>query len=99
MSMEQFLENLSLDTLEEIKNSAQSYVSKGGESQVDGEAEIDRLLMMHMSKHHHVDELPSIVKAETSLFRKESMKRKRTFQKEEDHNLIESNANGLVHIE
>lgn len=25
---------------------------------VDGEAEIDKLLMMHMSKHHHEDELP-----------------------------------------
>ncbi len=25
---------------------------------VDGEAEIDKLLMMHMSKHHHEDEVP-----------------------------------------
>jgi hypothetical protein len=27
---------------------------------IDGEAEIDKLLMMHMSKHHHDDEVPSI---------------------------------------
>jgi hypothetical protein len=79
MSMEQFLENLSLDTLEEIKYSAETYVQKGGDSMVDGEAEIDRLLMMHMSKHHHVDELPSISKTtEPSLLRKESTRKKRT---------------------
>jgi hypothetical protein len=79
MSMEQFLENLSLDTLEEIKYSAETYVQKSGESMVDGEAEIDRLLMMHMSKHHHVDELPQPhSKIEPSLFRKESTRKKKT---------------------
>lgn len=27
---------------------------------LDGEAEIDKLLMMHMSKHHHDDEVPPV---------------------------------------
>lgn len=27
---------------------------------MDGEAEIDKLLMMHMSKHHHDDEVPPL---------------------------------------
>lgn len=27
---------------------------------LDGEAEIDKLLMMHMSKHHHEDEVPPL---------------------------------------
>jgi hypothetical protein len=34
---------------------------------VDGEAEIDKLLMMHMSKHHHEDELPCNSGLEGSL--------------------------------
>lgn len=55
--MEQFLTNLSLETLNEIKNSALLF-SEQGDAMVDGEAEIDKLLMMHMSKHHHEDEVP-----------------------------------------
>ena len=35
-------------------------MDKGGDQNAnfDGEAEIDKLLMMHMSKHHHEDEIP-----------------------------------------
>jgi len=61
MSMEQFLENLSLETLNELKKSAISFQERG-DAQLDGEAEIDKLLMMHMSKHHHEDEVtPAII--------------------------------------
>jgi S-adenosylhomocysteine hydrolase len=57
MSMDQFLETLSIETLKELKKSAVIF-AESNEGHVDGEAEIDKLLMMHMSKHHHEDELP-----------------------------------------
>lgn len=57
MTMEQFLENLSLETLNELKRNAIAFQERG-DPQLDGEAEIDKLLMMHMSKHHHEDEVP-----------------------------------------
>jgi len=57
MSMEVFLETLSIETLNELKKSALSF-SESNDGHLDGEAEIDKLLMMHMSKHHHEDELP-----------------------------------------
>lgn len=50
MTMEQFLDNLSYDTLQELRMSAQRNIDGGLEGSVDGEAEIDKLLMMHMSK-------------------------------------------------
>jgi hypothetical protein len=81
------LENLSLETLEEIKNSALAYIDQG-DALIDGEAEIDKLLMMHMSKHHHDDEVPSLSGHEASAnasyadmnppLRKESSRKKRS---------------------
>ena len=52
MTMEQFLDTLTLETLEEIKNSAITS-QMSGDSTIDGEAEVEKLLMMHMSKRHH----------------------------------------------
>lgn len=54
--MEQFLDTLSLETLEEIKNSAITS-QMSGDCNIDGEAEVEKLLMMHMSKRHHYDEV------------------------------------------
>jgi hypothetical protein len=63
-----------------------AYVDQG-DAMVDGEAEIDKLLMMHMSKHHHDDEVPSLSGHEASAnanfsemnppLRKESSRKKR----------------------
>jgi len=55
--MEQFLENLTHETLQELRIMAQRSADGGSESQMDGEAEIDKLLMMHMSKQHFSEEL------------------------------------------
>ncbi len=49
--MEQFLDSLSHETLQELRMSAQRNIDGGLENQVDGEAEVDKLLMMHMAKH------------------------------------------------
>ena len=52
MSMEQFLDNLSLNTLEELKKNAQQIQENVDSNKLlDGEEEVDKLLMMHMSKH------------------------------------------------
>ena len=86
--MEIFLENLSLETLNELKKSALSF-QESGEAGIDGEAEIDKLLMMHMSKHHHEDEVPATVPVDGSglsvlsfemeppIHRRDSCKKKR----------------------
>ena len=58
MTMEQFLHNLSLETLINIKNSVLANLEQG-DSLIDGEAEIDKLLMMHMTKSHHDNEVSS----------------------------------------
>ena len=57
MTMEQFLEQISYDTLNLLKKRASQ--AKGGPN---GEGEMDepqmlQLLMMHMSKNHHDDEV------------------------------------------
>lgn len=57
MSMDQFLDSLTMEALQELKQTAQKQIAEQGESQLDGEAEMDRLLMMHMSKRHHEDEM------------------------------------------
>ena len=59
MTMEQFLDNLSYETLQELRINAQRNIDGGLEAQIDGEAEVDKLLMMHMSKQHNLDELES----------------------------------------
>lgn len=52
-----------METLNEVKKSALNF-SESDEGHIDGESEIDKLLMMHMSKHHHEDELPELCKVE-----------------------------------
>ena len=61
--MEQFLDNLSLSVLEELKKSAQ----ENGDliKNADGEAEVDKLLMMHMSKQFHDEEKDIIAQEAT----------------------------------
>lgn len=56
MSMDLFLESLSINTLNELKKSALR-IQENGDKNIDGEAEIDKLLMMHMSKFQHDDEM------------------------------------------
>jgi len=42
-------------------------MDKGDQSvNFDGEAEIDKLLMMHMSKHYHDDEVPPTIQIQKS---------------------------------
>lgn len=60
-TMESFLDNMSHETLKELRATAQNNIDRGQENQVDGEAEIDKLLMMHMSRNHHVDEIEKVV--------------------------------------
>ena len=51
---------------------------------VDGEAEIDKLLMMHMSKHHHEDELPYTSCQEGSL-EADSNSNERVIKRKDSH--------------
>lgn len=55
--MEQFLESMSNETLQELRATAQNSIDRGLENEDGGEAEIDKLLMMHMSKNHKTDEV------------------------------------------
>lgn len=57
MTMEQFLENISYDTINLLKKRAlQTKAFQGDEEEMD-EPEMLKLLMMHMSKNHHEDEI------------------------------------------
>lgn len=63
--MEEFLDTITLETLEEIKRNA-LVSQEQGDISIDGEAEVEKLLMMHMSKRHHHDELPILTSSERS---------------------------------
>jgi hypothetical protein len=67
--MEQFLDNMSHETLQDLRATAQRSIDRGQENQIDGEAEIDKLLMMHMSKNHHGDEVEKGVDSVSSSIR------------------------------
>ncbi|MFS8159553.1 MAG: hypothetical protein ACMG6E_04940 [Candidatus Roizmanbacteria bacterium] len=67
--MEQFLDNMSYETLQDLRATAQRSIDRGQENQIDGEAEIDKLLMMHMSKNHHGDEVEKAVESSSSSIR------------------------------
>lgn len=68
-TMEQFLDNMSHETLQDLRATAQKNIDRGMENEVDGEAEIDKLLMMHMSKNHHADEVEKHIESNNSSIR------------------------------
>ncbi len=68
-TMEQFLDNMSHETLQDLRATAQRSIDRGQENQIDGEAEIDKLLMMHMSKNHHGDEVEKAVDSASNNIR------------------------------
>ena len=59
--MEEFLEKISYDAINQLRRIAQKSSDKikngGGDEDEMSEPEILKLLMMHMSKNHHEDEL------------------------------------------
>lgn len=61
MTMEEFLEKISHDAINQLRRIAQKSSDKmqngGGDEDEMSEPEILKLLMMHMSKNHHDDEL------------------------------------------
>lgn len=61
MTMEEFLDKISHDTINQLRRIAQKSSDKmmngGGDEDEMSEPEILKLLMMHMSKNHHDDEL------------------------------------------
>eukprot|EP00347_Sterkiella_histriomuscorum_P015058 403358467 len=61
MTMEEFLEKISYDAINQLRRIAQKSSDKikngGGDEDEMSEPEILKLLMMHMSKNHHEDEL------------------------------------------
>lgn len=57
MTMEQFLENISYDTINFLKKKALKTKGAGGDEEEMDEPEMLKLMMMHMSKNHHEDEL------------------------------------------
>lgn len=57
MTMDTFLENISFDTIYFLKRKALKSKTSGGDEEEMEENEMIKLMMMHMSKNHHEDEL------------------------------------------